>query len=173
MDMKHYGHTDAQDIRALLLDIHDDAYAGEADEFHSRERFTEFVDAWSAKETWACVIGFENGEPVGYAYGAAFSPGGWWRGVDDPAWLTEETRVFAVSELMVVPQWRKTGVSAKLHDTLIATQDAEFATLFVDTAHPRVVALYGGWGYQVIAESKPFEDAPLYAVMAKEIRQSP
>ncbi|WP_030569943.1 GNAT family N-acetyltransferase [Streptomyces aureocirculatus] len=169
MDLKHYGHKDAKDIRALLLDIHDDAYAEERDDFHSRDRFAQFVDAWSAKETWACVIGFEKGDPVGYAYGAAFSPGGWWRGVQDPAWLTPETRVFAVSELMVDPRWRKTGASVALHDALLGTQNADYATLFVDTAHPRVIALYEEWGYGKLSESKPFDDAPLYAVMVKQL----
>ncbi|KUF19986.1 GNAT family N-acetyltransferase [Streptomyces silvensis] len=171
MDLKHYGPEDAKDIRALLLDIHDDAYAEEHDEFHSRERFAQFVDAWSAKQTWACVIGFDKGDPVGYVYGAAFSPGGWWRGVQDPEWLTPETRVFAVSELMVDPRWRKTGAARALHNALVGTQNADYATLFVDTAHPRVIALYERWGYDKLSESKPFDDAPLYAVMAKQLSE--
>lgn len=74
MELKRYGHQDAPDVRALLLDIHDEAYANEPAEFHSRERFAEFVEAWSGKETWACVVGYESGEPVGFAYGASFGP---------------------------------------------------------------------------------------------------
>ncbi|MFF9897424.1 GNAT family N-acetyltransferase [Streptomyces longispororuber] len=171
MDLKRYTREDARDIRTLLLDIHDECYADEEDEFHSRERFSEFVDAWSAKDTWACVIGYDGGEPVGYAYGASFSPGGWWRGVDAPEWLTEDTRVFALSELMVVPRWRKTGASEKIHDALFVGRDTHAVTLFVDTAHPKVVALYERWGYYKINESRPFDDAPLYAVMVKELRR--
>lgn len=170
MDVKHYGHQDASDIRALLLDIHDDAYAGDPDRFHSRERFAEFVDAWSGKETWECVIGFEDGEPVGYAYGASFGPGGWWRGVDDPEWLTPKTRVFALSELMVVPHWRKTGSAVKIHDAILNGLEADAITLFVDSAHPKVQALYESWGYDKLCESKPFDDSPLYAVMVKALR---
>ncbi|GGV15116.1 GNAT family N-acetyltransferase [Streptomyces spectabilis] len=169
MDLKHYAHADARDIRTLLLDIHDECYENEKGGFHSRERFADFVDAWSAKDTWACLIGFENGKPIGYAYGATFSPGGWWRGVDAPDWLTPETRVFALSELMVVPEGRGSGFSVKIHDALLQAQHADWVSLFVDTAHPKVVALYERWGYTKVAESRPFDDSPLYAVMAKRM----
>ncbi|MEV0276082.1 GNAT family N-acetyltransferase [Streptomyces sp. NPDC050610] len=169
MELTRYGSKDARDVRTMLLDIHDEAYAGDSDEFHSRGRFAEFVDAWSSKDTWACVVGFEDGEPVGYAYGALFSPGGWWRGVEAPSWLTADTQVFALSELMVVPKWRKTGASAQIHDALVEDQEAYAATLFVDSAHPKVGSLYEGWGYRKIAETRPFEDAPLYAVMVKDL----
>ncbi|MEU2361817.1 GNAT family N-acetyltransferase [Streptomyces noursei] len=169
MELTRYGHKDARDVRAMLLDIHDEAYADDPDEFHSRSRFAEFVDAWSSKETWSCIVGFEEGEPVGYAYGALFGPGAWWRGVEAPNWLTEETQVFALSELMIVPRWRKTGASAQIHDALIKSCDAYAVTLFVDSAHPKVQALYESWGYRKFSESRPFEDAPLYAVMIKEL----
>ncbi|MFE7313836.1 GNAT family N-acetyltransferase [Streptomyces sp. NPDC057555] len=169
MELTRYGHTDARDVRAMLLDIHDEAYADDPDEFHSRERFAEFVDRWSSKETWACVIGFDEGEPVGYAYGALFGPGAWWRGVDTPDWLEEDRQVFALSELMIVPKWRKTGASARVHDALVDGQGAYAITLFVDSAHPRVQALYEKWGYRKISECKPFEDSPLYSVMAMRL----
>lgn len=170
MELMYYGHQDAREIRTMLLDIHDEAYADDDAEFHSRERFAEFVDAWSGKETWSCVVGFEDGEPVGYAYGAAFSPGGWWRGVDTPESVTAETKVFALSELMVVPKWRKTGAAVRLHQALLDHQDTDVVTLFVDTAHPKVKALYETWGYRQLDESKPFDDSPVYAVMLKTLR---
>lgn len=169
MELNHYGHQDARDIRALLLDIHEEAYADDDDQFHSRERFAEFVDMWSGKDTWSCVMAFEDGEPVGYAYGAQFSPGRWWRGSDTPESVTGETRVFALSELMVVPKWRKTGTAARLHEALLNHQDTDVVSLLVDTAHPKVKALYESWGYQQVDTTKPFDDAPLYAVMLKEL----
>ncbi|MET9295606.1 GNAT family N-acetyltransferase [Streptomyces sp. NPDC003077] len=153
----------------MLLDIHDEAYADDPDEFHARDRFAEFVDAWSSKEAWSCVVGFAKGQPVGFAYGALFGPGGWWRGVETPDWLTEETRVFALSELMIVPKWRKTGASEQIHAELIRDLEADAVTLFVDSSHPKVQALYERWGYRKIAESRPFEDAPLYSVMVKNL----
>ena len=44
MDLKHYTHADAPDVRSLLLDIHDEVYGDDPDPFHSRERFAYFFD---------------------------------------------------------------------------------------------------------------------------------
>ncbi|GAV41883.1 GNAT family N-acetyltransferase [Streptomyces acidiscabies] len=165
MDLKYYGQEHIGDIRTLLLDIHDAVYEGMPGTFDSRERFAEFVDGWSSRDEWACVIGFAEGEPVGYAYGAPFSPGGWWRGSDRPRSLGEDESVFALSELMVLPRWRKTGAAVSIHDALLSGRGA--VTLFVDLSHPKVVSLYETWGYEKVDESKPFEDSPTFAVMLR------
>ncbi|MFE4371057.1 hypothetical protein ACFRMN_22985 [Streptomyces sp. NPDC056835] len=101
MDLMCYSHADARDVRSLLLDIHDEVYANDPDPFHSCERFSYFVDLRSGREDWLCVSGRENGGPVGYAFGAKFKPGGWWKGTDRPKDV--RGRIFALSELMVVP----------------------------------------------------------------------
>ncbi|MFF2848703.1 GNAT family N-acetyltransferase [Streptomyces sp. NPDC058001] len=170
MELKHYGHEDAKDIRTLLLDIHDAIYEGSSDAFRARERFAQFVDGWSGRDGWVCVIGFDEGEAVGYAYGAPFSPGGWWRDSERPESLAPTERAFALSELMVLTRWRKTGASLKLHEGLLAGRDEEAVTLTVDLSHPKVVALYESWGYERGSESKPFDDSPTFAVMLKRLK---
>ncbi|MFD4831535.1 GNAT family N-acetyltransferase [Streptomyces uncialis] len=169
MEVKRYGQQDAKDIRTLLLDIHDAAYQGSSASFDSRERFAEFVDGWSSRDGWVCFIGFDEGEPVGYLYGAPFSPGGWWRGSERPRSLGPAERAFALSELMVLPRWRKTGASSKLHEALLSSRNEEAVTLFVDLAHPKVVDLYESWGYEQVDESKPFDDSPVFAVMLRRL----
>ncbi|MFJ4683543.1 GNAT family N-acetyltransferase [Streptomyces sp. NPDC088789] len=169
MEVKHYGQQDAKSIRTMLLDIHDAAYEGSTEAFDSRERFAEFVDGWSSRPGWVCLIGFDEGEPVGYIYGAPFSPGGWWRGSDRPQSLGDQDRAFALSELMVLPRWRKTGASLKLHEALLASRDEEAVTLFVDLSHPKVVALYESWGYEKVDHSKPYDDSPMFAVMLRPL----
>ncbi|MGW2843948.1 N-acetyltransferase family protein [Streptomyces sp. NPDC001274] len=163
MDLKWYTHADAQDVRTLLLDVHDEVYADDPDPFHSRERFSYFVDLWSGRADWRCVLGWEGGGPVGYAYGSEFRPGGWWKGADRPRGV--RGRIFALSELMVVAQWRGTGRARRIHDALIRSADAAFVTLLVDSAHPKVQALYEKWGYEKRGEVEPSGGAPLYAVM--------
>ncbi|WP_405612288.1 GNAT family N-acetyltransferase [Streptomyces sp. NBC_01508] len=170
MEVKFYGQQDAKGIRTMLLDIHDAAYEGSTGSFDSRERFAEFVDGWSSRDGWVCLIGFDKGEPVGYLYGAPFSPGGWWRGSDRPEFLGAEDRAFALSELMVLPRWRKTGASLRLHEALLASRTEEAVTLFVDLSHPKVVALYESWGYEKVDESKPYEDSPVFAVMLRLLK---
>ncbi|MDT9693288.1 GNAT family N-acetyltransferase [Streptomyces sp. P9(2023)] len=168
MDLKWYTHGDARDVRSLLLDIHDEVYADDPDPFHSRERFSYFVDLWSGREDWRCVSGWESGGPVGYAYGSKFKPGGWWKGTDRPGGV--RGRIFALSELMVVPQWQGTGRARHIHDALVQSADVDFVTLLVDSTHSRVQALYEKWGYVKQDEAKPSDDSPMYAVMVRPLR---
>ncbi|TXJ85131.1 GNAT family N-acetyltransferase [Streptomyces lavendulae] len=170
MDLKCYTHADAQEVRSLLLDIHDEAYAGETDPFYSRERFSYYVDLWSAREDWQCVLGWDEGGPVGYAYGSMFRPGGWWKGHRRPSGLRGP--VYAFSELMLVPQWRGTGRAREIHDALLRKVTANVVTLQVDTGHPKVQALYERWGYRKTGETQPQGDSPLCAVMVRELRES-
>ncbi|MFE3946402.1 GNAT family N-acetyltransferase [Streptomyces sp. NPDC059118] len=117
MDLKWRRHADARDVRSLLLDVHDDVYADDPGPFHSRERFSYFVDLWSGREGWWCVSGWESGGPVEYAYGAKFKPGGWWKGAHRPRGV--RGRIFALYEQMVVPRWQGTGRAQRIHDVLI------------------------------------------------------
>lgn len=167
MDLKHYTHDDARDVRALLLDIHDEAYADDPNPFHSRERFAYFVDLWSSRPDWLCVSGWEEGGPVGYAYGSALKPGGWWKGHPRPSDL--KGSVFALSELMVVPKWRGTERAQQIHDALLKDVTADLVALQVEVEHPRVQALYERWGYSKVGESQPSEDSPQYSIMVRKL----
>ncbi|MFC5724137.1 GNAT family N-acetyltransferase [Streptomyces gamaensis] len=175
MLLRRYDHTHATELRQLLLDVHEDCYAGAEDrgEFDSPERFAWFVDRWSQRPGWLCTIGYDNDQAVGFAYGAPLPAGSaWWSKV---AGLTPEfthetgSRTFAVSEVMVGPPWRKTGTSTRLHDELITGRPEERATLLVDSAHPKVQALYETWGYTAIGQTKPFDDAPVMTAMIRTL----
>ncbi|MQY10731.1 hypothetical protein SRB5_08440 [Streptomyces sp. RB5] len=165
MDLKRHVHADSQDVRSLLLDVHDEVYANNPDPFHSRERFTYFLDCWSSRKDWRCLSGWESGSPVGYAYGSVLAPGGWWTGSDRPRDVRGP--VFALSELMVLPKWRGTGRARKIHDALIAPVDAGLVSLQVESANIKVVRLYESWGYRKVDTSKSHDDSPVYAVMVK------
>ncbi|MDI3405764.1 GNAT family N-acetyltransferase [Streptomyces cavernicola] len=165
MDLRQYGHADAQAVRSMLLDIHDEVYADNPDPFHSRERFSYFLDLWSSRKNWRCVSGWENGGPVGYAYGSVLAPGGWWRGSTRPS--GPRGPVFALSELMVLAKWRGTGRAQRIHDALIAPVPANAVSLQVESAHDKVLRLYESWGYRQVDESKAHDDSPQYAVMLK------
>ncbi|MEU6934432.1 GNAT family N-acetyltransferase [Streptomyces sp. NPDC046374] len=163
--LRPYGPSEAGEIRQILLDVHADAYADQMDDpFHEQERFAWFVDHWSGLPGFTCVIAYDGDEPAGYAYGAPAVHGReWWRDYLDPA--PEATATFSLSELMVRPKWRATGLSAQLHTELIGPRPEPLTVLLVDTTHPRVQALYETWGYQKVGERQPFADTPLYAVM--------
>ncbi|MEV7027465.1 GNAT family N-acetyltransferase [Kitasatospora sp. NPDC093558] len=151
----------------MLLDVHADAYA---DQMHDPfvQRFPWFVDHWSGLPGFTCVVGFEDGQPVGFCYGAPLVQGReWWREHIHPA--PEATATFGVSELMVRPRWRKTGISERLHAALVDNRPEALAVLLVDPDHPKVQSLYESWGYTQVGLRQPFPDSPRYAVMVREL----
>lgn len=170
LDLRHYGHAHTATIRELLLDVHDEVYEGVDDPLAPREAFARFADSWSAKEDFACVVGYDQGQPVGYAYGAPLtSATTWWKGVVPalPAEFTAETgaRTFALSELMVRAPWRGTGASRLLHDELLSERGEDRVTLLVHRDHVKVRALYESWGYESMGEVVPFPGAPTLCAM--------
>lgn len=169
-DLRHYGHADAASIRDLLLDVHDEVYEGVDDPLAPRDAFAKFVDSWTSRENFACVVAYDQGQPVGYAYGAPLGPTTtWWTKVMPPlpAQFMTETggRTFALSELMVRTPWRGTGASRQIHDELLRGRTEERVTLLVHKDHVKVRALYRSWGYGPVGEVRPFEGAPLLCAM--------
>ncbi|GGU16500.1 hypothetical protein GCM10010272_71180 [Streptomyces lateritius] len=94
----------------------------------------------------------------------------WWREYLSPA--PADTATFSLSELMVRPKWRGTGLSAQLHTELVGHRPEPLAVLLIDTTHPRVQALYESWGYRKIGERQPFADSPVYAVMLRGLSET-
>ncbi|MCC3768176.1 GNAT family N-acetyltransferase [Streptomyces sp. UNOC14_S4] len=172
IEFSRYGQSDLPTVRKTVLDVYGEVYEG-TDTFHATSRFAERLTMHSANPTWEAVIGYEEGEPIGFTYAGALSPRTrWWTVMTKP--LPEDftketgTRTLALYELMVRMKWRKTGQAKKLHDELLAGRQEERVTLLVDPDHPKVKALYEEWDYQHIGHQQPFPDSPLYAVMLKQ-----
>ncbi|MEU5326568.1 GNAT family N-acetyltransferase [Streptomyces parvus] len=110
-----------------------------------------------------------KGSTTGFAYGAPLQPGRErWRST---AFAPNNgyTATYAVSEVMVRPQWRGQGISERLHEALLKERGEDLAVLLVDVTHPKVQDLYKTWGYEKAGEQQPFADSPVYAVMAKRL----
>lgn len=165
-ELRRYTTEDLPSIRQMLIDVHADAFADQMDdEFH--RRFPWFVDQWGGRKDFACVVGYDEDEPFGYAYGAPATEGReWWRPfIPAPA----DPSTFSLSELMVRPRWRKQGLSEVLHRALLDGRPEAMVALSVDTTHPRVQKMYESWGYRKVGESRPFADSPLYALMVADL----
>ncbi|WP_164543546.1 GNAT family N-acetyltransferase [Streptomyces mobaraensis] len=168
-ELRHFQHGSFPDgFRELLIGVHADAYADAmSDPFN--QRFPWFVDHWTAREGFSCVVAYDGDEPTGFAYGAPLQPGNeWWRSTDYQP-NNGYTATYAVSEVMVRPRWRKQGIAARLHEALLKERTEDLAVLLVDVTHPKVQALYESWGYTKVGERRPFADSPLYAVMLKSL----
>ncbi|WP_435820449.1 GNAT family N-acetyltransferase [Kitasatospora aureofaciens] len=153
-------------LRQLLLDVHDEAYH---DRRHEEfvQRFPWFVDHWSSKPGFTCVVAYDGDAPIGFSYGAPLTEGKeWWR---DHMPAPERFETFGVSELMLRPAWRKQGISPRLHQALLTDRTEALAVLTVDTVRPRLQALYESWGYRKVGEHQSFIDSPLYAVMVCDL----
>jgi GNAT superfamily N-acetyltransferase len=176
-DIQHYTHADATELRPLLLDVYADVYADDTDPFAAVDRFATGLDGWSSRPGWTCVVGYDDGQPVGYAYGSPLPPNArWWNGLQTavPIDVVEETgqRTYALSELMVRTPWRKTGTARRLLDALLADRPEERATLTVDQAHPKVHALYQSWGWRTLGDLQPgIPGAPLMHVMLLDLKR--
>lgn len=170
LELVHHDHTTAKVIRQTLIDVHADVYAAQMDDPFV-QRFPWFVDHWSENPGFTCVIGYDAGEPVGYAYGAAQREGAeWWQGHRATPRPASGTRTYAVSEIMVRHQWRKTGTAHRIHEALLAERPEALSVLLVDTAHPKVRSLYESWSYTQVGTQQPFPDSPLFAVMVRALR---
>ena len=169
---------DLPKVRSVLLEVYAEVYADRIaeDPFFSVDRFDERLTNQASRIHWEAVIGYIGDEPVGYAYAAALQPGArWWMTCLDPLpeAYTEETgeRTIALYEIMVRKPWRGTGISQRIHEELLAARPEERVTLLVDPRKTGVKALYERWGYEHIADQKPFPDSPLYATMVRQLRE--
>ncbi|MFD9684703.1 acetyltransferase [Kitasatospora sp. NPDC059146] len=62
------------------------------------------------------------------------------------------------------------GIAGQAHEALPSQRAEALAVLYVDVAHPRVQDMYERWSYEKVGEHRPFEGAPLYAVMIRTLR---
>ncbi|MFE4594554.1 GNAT family N-acetyltransferase [Streptomyces laurentii] len=169
--VRRFTQEDLPRIRQALIDIHADAYADTMDN-QFNQRFPWFVDHWGGHPAFTCVIAFEGETPVGFAYGAPARPyREWWREHLEDVPAKHET--FAFSELAVRTRFRGTGTASLITRALLQRRTEDLVVLLVDTAHPKVQAVYESWGFEKVGERRPFPDAPTCAVMLSELPLRP
>ncbi|WP_173872806.1 GNAT family N-acetyltransferase [Streptomyces albus subsp. chlorinus] len=122
------------------------------------------------------VLARDADEVVGFAYGYLLaSDTRWWANVQEPlpddfTW-EDGTRTWVIIELGVRKPWRRRGIAAGLHVRLLDGLAVERVTLTVrpepEAAPAR--AAYLAWGYRRVGRSHPWEDAPYYDAMVREL----
>lgn len=103
----------------------------------------------------------DDDEPAGLAYGYPLHrDGSWWRGFvgvvpDEVEELTASGKVFAVAELMVLPEHRRRGIGGRLMERLLSASDAELAVVLLDPADTVARAVFRAWGWDGLGELRP------------------
>lgn len=160
--------------REDLLAVYAEIYANELSEpFFSVPRYWERLEAYASRAGFSLVLGWIDGELVGYALGYTLPPNaGWWRGLrgDIPPEVVAEDghRTFAINEIMVRAAWRRRGYARALHDALLRDRPEERATLLVEPDNVAARGAYLSWGWRKLSDLQPFVDAPVYEAMLLE-----
>lgn len=167
-------------IREDVLDIHVEVRHrdfGLNTEFNSRDRFNERLTTYSSRPGWSAVMGYDNGESMGFCFGVPLGPDtAWWSSMKNPLpegfTVEDGKRTVALNEIVVRKPWRGSGVAWQLHEAWLAQRQEERVTLLVNPAagDGAVQAVYEAWGYSTIGTQQPFPDSPVYASMIRPVR---
>ncbi|REK88779.1 GNAT family N-acetyltransferase [Streptomyces inhibens] len=152
------------DVRADLLHLPNYAVA----------TFAERLERHATESGWVAVLGYDQGEPVGYAYANTIDADDrWWKRVTPvpPPEYTDRHAV-ALKEIGVRVPWRGTGAARRIHDALLAGRNEPYVTLMVNplAGDGKVHRLYESWGYKDIGQSQPSAASPVLTAMISSVR---
>ncbi|MFE2066709.1 GNAT family N-acetyltransferase [Streptomyces sp. NPDC059467] len=149
--------------REELADLYVAAYQEPpGEEYRNRERFlaalADDVQRPGFDMVAADDVEGEDDEPAGVAYGYPLHrDGSWWRGFvgdlpDQVEELTASGKVFALAELMVLPEHRRRGIGSRLRDRLLSDSDAELAVALLDPANSVALEAFRAWGWERLGQ---------------------
>lgn len=162
-----------------ILRAYTEVYAEQLDDpFFSTPRYWQRLEAYAARAGFTLATGRLGNELIGYMFGYTLpADSRWWHGLRgdvDSALFTETgRRTFAVTDLLVRPPWRRRGYARALHDTLLLPRPEARATLLVLPDNIPARTAYLAWGWHKLGELQPFDDAPVFDAMVRELPAGP
>ncbi|MEU7907214.1 GNAT family N-acetyltransferase [Actinoplanes sp. NPDC049118] len=175
LEIKLGGRIETQERKSELIDVYCDAYADKLENpFLSEDRHWQRLEGYASIDGYALAEGWIDGKMVGYALGYRLPASTrWWQGlITDvkPEQVAEDgARTFALTYMMVRRGCRRRGYAKELHDALLRGRPEMRATLLVQQANTIARSAYNSWGWYKIGELKPFDDAPLYDAMLRDL----
>ncbi|MFJ8825901.1 hypothetical protein ACIREE_29545 [Streptomyces sp. NPDC102467] len=153
----------AEQQREPIADVYVMAYHGAAGaEYRDRRKFQRRFEQHVQNDGFDMVVADAPGL-VGCAYGYRLErDGAWW--ADFPVEVTPQTeeltasgRVFALTELMVLPTHRRLGVATRLGNLLLSrlSQDLVVAGVDRDRAATGITELFRAWGWKELPTKEP------------------
>ncbi|MGW4648113.1 GNAT family N-acetyltransferase [Kitasatospora sp. NPDC004289] len=174
VELRH--HLDlTPEVRRDLLEVYADVRAPLLHLANYRvETFAERLDRHATEPGFELVLGYDDQEPVGYAYGNTVEAGDrYWKRMAEP--LPDgytDTPVMVIKEIGVRTPWRGTGTARRIHDDLLAGRVEDRVTLMVNplAGDGKVQALYESWGYQPFNSQQPSPESPRLTAMIRARR---
>ncbi|MEU8127645.1 GNAT family N-acetyltransferase [Micromonospora sp. NPDC049049] len=172
LQLRHYSADEAKEILDQLVRLYLEVYAG-CGEFYSEDRYRRQLNLHMQRAGWELVTATVGGALVGYIYGFPLPiQTRWWEGIHGPVppGFTEEDgrRTFALSELLVHPNWRRQGIARALHHDLVDSRAESRSTLLARPTNVAALAAYRSWGWIKITKLQPnWNDAPIFDVLVR------
>ncbi|RAO18642.1 GNAT family N-acetyltransferase [Micromonospora noduli] len=172
LQLRHHSADEAMEILDQLVGLYLEVYAG-GGEFYSEDRYRRQLDLHMLRVGWELVTAKADRALVGYIYGFPLPPHtGWWDGIQEPVppGFTEEDgkRTFALSELLVHPDWRRQGIARALHDDLVTGRAETRMTLLTRPDNLAAQAAYHSWGWIKVTKLQPnWNNAPVFDVLVR------
>ncbi|MFE0763666.1 GNAT family N-acetyltransferase [Streptomyces smyrnaeus] len=175
----HEGQQAALALLDAFLPAYEEVYAEPPYNEGPRDiaEFIEHYRVHAGRAGFRIVLAREGSEVVGFTYGFLLpADTGWWASIDQPLpedFVREDGhRTWVVIELAVRKPWRRRGVATGLHGKLLEGLDVERVTL---TMRPEpeaapAQAAYANWGYRKVGIAHPWDEAPFYDAMVRELR---
>ncbi|MFZ3599527.1 hypothetical protein [Streptomyces sp. BH104] len=159
--LRRFTRWQAEQQREAVADVYVTAYRGAAgDEYRDRASFLRRYEQHVRRDGFDMVVADAPGL-AGCAYGYRLErDGAWW--ADFPVGVTRQTeeltasgRVFALTELMVLPAHRHHGVATRLGDLLLSrhAQDLVVAGVDGNGRAAGVGQLLRAWGWKALPTS--------------------
>jgi GNAT superfamily N-acetyltransferase len=153
--------------REAVADLYVEAYRGTAgEEFHDREEYLRRLGDHVERTGFELVTASAAGVLAGSVYGyRAERTDEWWYGLHGElpptmAELTAAGRAFVMTELMVLPSFRRRGIATRLQEHLLTPSGIALAVTLIDQDDMPARAALGSWGWESLGKITPSPDRP-------------
>ena len=181
MDIQRLGPRDAESIRDQVVDVYDRAWTGTL--FHpgaaNLPTLGDRLMHHSGNPEFRLCVAVERSAAVGFAYGYASVPGGWWRQsvaatLGGHAWHHWLDDCFEFAELAVVPEFQSRGIGGRLHDALLWSLHQSTALLSTQKANLSALSFYKARGWIVLNDWMMFSNrTEPYVILGLDLTERP